>query len=196
MMLASLSRLALLLPLSIALVASGCAAETDDGDQGDDEEDVGTSSEALSSSCSISRSQILASASSGRRRAIERGFTWWDAQVPYSQSAWYKGYRTDCSGFVSMCWELGTSYTTADFIVGGGESDRLASYDQLLPGDALVRRANGKGHMVMFLGWNDKAKSSACVIEQASTALDMEFRSRTTSSLRANGYRAIRAEKF
>jgi hypothetical protein len=196
MMFASLSRLAVFLPLSIALVASGCAAETDDGDMGDDEENVGESSEALSASCAISRSQILSSVSGGRRRAIERGFTWWDSQVPYSQSAWYNGYRTDCSGFVSMCWELGTSYTTADFIVGGGDSDRLSSYDELLPGDALVRRANGRGHMFMFLGWNDKAKTSACVIEEAGTALDMEFRSRTTSSLRSSGYRAIRAEKF
>ncbi len=193
---ASLRRFAILLPLSVALMgATGCAAETEDGDMGDDE-DVGTNSEALSSSCSKSRSQILSSVSGTRRKMIERAFTWWDAQVPYSQSRWYKGYRTDCSGFISMCWETGTSYTTADFIAGGGESDRLSSYDQLAPGDALVRRANGAGHIVMFLGWNDSARSSACVIEQASTALDMEFRTRSTSSLKASGYRAIRSERL
>lgn len=179
--------------MAIALV--GCAAETDEGDVGDDE-NVGTNAEALSQPCAKSRAEILASVSGPRRRMIERGFTWWDAQVPYSQTRWYKGYRTDCSGFVSMCWETGESYTTADFIAGGGESDRLSSYDQLLPGDALVRRSNGAGHMFLFLGWNDRARTSMCVLEQSSTALDMEYRSRRASSLRASGYRAIRSERL
>jgi len=175
------------------LLAVACSpSDFDDGDVGDFE----SSSEALSSSCALSRSKILASASSARRRAVERGFRWLDANVPYSQSRSYGSYRTDCSGFVSMCWELGTSYTTADFSTGGGESEKLASYDSLLPGDALVRRANGSGHIVLFLGWNDSAKRGACVLEQASTAEDMEFRVRTMASLRSSGYAAIRADKL
>jgi hypothetical protein len=193
MTLLRLQRLALVLPLTLSLGA--CAAETDDGDVGDDE-NVGTSAEALTSACARSRAEMLASASGVRRHMLERGFTWWDAQVSYSQSRWYKGYRTDCSGFVSMCWETGESYTTADFIVGGGESDRLATYDELLPGDALVRRSDGAGHVFLFLGWNDRARSSMCVLEQASTALDMEYRSRGTSALKAQGYRAIRSERL
>ena len=68
--------------------------------------------------------------------------------------------------------------------------------DELLPGDALVRRSNGAGHVFLFLGWNDSAKSSMCVLEQASTALDMEYRSRPTASLKATGYRAIRSERL
>jgi hypothetical protein len=39
----------------------------------------------------ITRAQILA-----------RAQTWVDAKVPYSQSAYRDGYRTDCSGYVSM----------------------------------------------------------------------------------------------
>lgn len=74
-----------------------------------------------------------------------------------------------------MAWQLGTSYTTANFVNGGGESFVLGSYNSLQPGDALVRRSNGAGHMVMFLGWNNCAKTSACVLEQSSTALDMEY---------------------
>ena len=34
------------------------------------------------------------------------------ANVPYSQTRYYAGYRTDCSGFVSMCWALPSSYNT------------------------------------------------------------------------------------
>jgi hypothetical protein len=195
---AELSRYTLILGLfCLAAGPLGCSAATaDDGDEGDVGGETGSSADELSTACSISRSQILASVSGGRRTAIERGFRWYDAGVSYSQSRSYQGYRTDCSGFVSMCWQLGTSYTTLDFSNGGGESEKLASYESMLPGDAIVRRSNGAGHIVLFLGWNDRAHSSACVLEQASTALDMEFRARTTSSLQSSGYRAIRADKF
>src|SRR5687767_7568992 len=130
-----------LLPLGLTALLSTAAcsagADDDEGDVGD----LGSASEALSSPCAISRAKILSSVSGARKRAIERGFGWLDAGVPYSQSKYRAGYRTDCSGFVSMCWELGTSYTTANFISGGGQSFALGSYDTLVPGDALVRRA-------------------------------------------------------
>src|SRR5262245_55025892 len=89
------SRLAMIAPLVFALGPLGCIADIgdDDGDQGDDEL-TGETQEELSTSCSMSRAKILASVSGGRHTAITRGFTWWDAQVPYSQSKYYKGYRT------------------------------------------------------------------------------------------------------
>jgi cell wall-associated NlpC family hydrolase len=190
----SLLRSALVLPLLSAFALAACASPVDPSD---DNGDTGETSAAIStSSCKLSRSSILASASGGRRAAIERGFGWYDARVPYSQSAYRGGYRTDCSGFVSMCWQLGTSYTTADFSTGGGKSGPLGAYSKLLPGDALVHRSNGAGHVVLFLGWNDSAHSAACVLEQASTASDMQFRARSTSSLTAGGYKAIRADKL
>ena len=183
----------LLVALPLLLSLSACTADIEEGDEGD----VGDSSEALTNgSCKISRTAILNSVGGVRKQAIQRAFTWWDAKVPYSQSKYRSGYRTDCSGFVSMAWELGTSYTTANFINNSGQNHRLASYRELVPGDALVRRSGGSGHIVMFLGWNDAARSSACVIEQASTASDMQFRSRTASSLTSGGYKAIRANKF
>jgi hypothetical protein len=95
-----------------------------------------------------------------------------------------------------MCWQLGTSFTTLDFIEGSGDDTLLASYASLLPGDALVYRSGGEGHVVLFVGWSDAAKSAACVIEQESTALDMQFHARTTSSLHASGFHAIRADKL
>src|SRR4051794_18585940 len=103
----SLLRTALALPLFTALSLAACAAPVDIDANGDSGE---TSSALSTSACRLSRSTILAGASGGRRTAIERGFGWLDAHVPYSQSAYRAGYRTDCSGFVSMCWQLGTSY--------------------------------------------------------------------------------------
>ena len=191
--LSALGAAALLASLSV----TGCAAHADPpADQKVDPEAIGDTSEALTTACTLSRSEILASVSSGRMQAIERGFAWYDDRVPYSQSRSHEGYRTDCSGFVSMCWELGTSFTTASFASGGAESGPLSSYSKLVPGDALVHRSHGSGHIVLFLGWNDDAESSACVLEEASTALDMQFRARTTESLHASGYKPIRADKF
>lgn len=186
------TRSLLVLPLVSLLALAACTSEVAavDGDTGETEAAISTTS------CKLSRQSILAKATGGRRTAIERGFGWFDSQVPYSQSAYHAGYRTDCSGFISMCWQLGTSYTTADFISGGGKSGPIGSYDKLVPGDALVHRSGGSGHIVLFLGWNDSAHTAACVLEQASTASDMQFRARTTSSLRAGGYKAIRADKL
>ena len=184
-----LSNLLFLVPL--ALLVSACSSTTDE-----EPGDVGDVSEALSTPCRLSRGEILSSAGSTRKSVLERGFTWLDADVPYSQSRFRDDYRTDCSGFVSMAWDLGTSYTTADFSAGNGESHRLGAFGDLAPGDALVRRSSGSGHIVLFLGWNDASKSAACVLEQASTAADMQFRSRTSASLKSGGYKAIRADKL
>src|SRR5262245_56574165 len=105
--------------LAVVTLVAGCGAGSKDDSVLEEDSATTTTEEALSTPCSRSRTQILAATSGGRRRAIERGFVWLDANVPYSQSKSRGGYRTDCSGFVSMCWELGQSYTTADFSTGG-----------------------------------------------------------------------------
>ena len=179
---------------SLAVVGSiGCAVQTQDAG---DPSAVGDTSEALTVTCDLSRAHILASVGVDRAEAIQRGFGWYDARVPYSQSREHAGYRTDCSGFVSMSWNLGTSFSTADFIGGNADDARLASMGALLPADAFVRRSGGEGHMALFVGWNDAAHSSACVIEERSTALGMQFHARTTASLISSGYHPIRADKF
>jgi len=185
------------LPLVAVLGPLGCASETEaGGDVGTDDNIGQTEAPLVTPSCKLSRAMILASVSGGRLRAIDRAFTWYDAHVSYSQSRSYQGYRTDCSGFVSMCWETGTSFTTADFIGGGGDSFLLGSYSDLVPGDALVRRSNGEGHVVLFLGWDDTAHTKACVVEENGTADDMQWGTRPVTSLKNSGFRAIRADKF
>src|SRR5262245_11998571 len=107
---------------TIAVAACGGAEDEGSGD-------VGDSSADLVSGGDCDRNTILASVSGDRKTVIQRGLSWFDQKVPYSQSASHEGYRTDCSGFVSMCWQLGTSFTTADFISGGGDDTLLNSYD-------------------------------------------------------------------
>jgi hypothetical protein len=155
-------------------------------------EPTGDKSAAVSAGCTASREDILASTSTARQNAIQRGFRWLDNSVPYSQSASYEGYRTDCSGFVSMCWELGTSTDTAALYAGGTYDSDVGSWDDLLPADAIVHRSGGKGHVALFLGW-EPDKSGVCVLEQASTASDMQFRVRSLASLKSGGYKPVRA---
>ena len=155
-------------------------------------EEMGSKSAAVSAGCTASREEILASTSAARQNAIQRGFRWLDNNVPYSQSASYEGYRTDCSGFVSMCWELGTSTDTAALYATGTYDSDVGSWDELLPADALVHRSGGSGHVVLFLGW-EPDKSGVCVLEQASTASDMQFRVRSLASLQSGGFKPIRA---
>ncbi len=178
-------RVSHLLPfIVLSSVACGTAATG--------EESVSTSSKVTSgTSCSVSRAEILASTSAMRQEAIARGFAWLDDDVPYSQSASHEGYRTDCSGFVSMCWDLGKSSNTSA-LVAGDSNTKLGSYEELAPAAARLK----SGHVVLFLAWNDDAHTGACVLEQSSTKNDMQFRVRTVASLKKEGYKAVRATKM
>ncbi|APU16434.1 MULTISPECIES: hypothetical protein [Actinoalloteichus] len=101
-----------------------------------------------------------------REEIMARGRTWVDAGVPYSMSRWHEGYRTDCSGFVSLAWNTGASYTTRTIYQVSHEITK----DELLPGDALNWRhwqGDGQiGHIRLFGGWLDDARSRYWVYEQ------------------------------
>jgi hypothetical protein len=180
----------LLLP---ALLVAACAVEGEDADESSSNLD-GKNESTNFGKCSLTRAQILAQVSKERGEAISRGFEWLDEKVPFSSSAKKDSYRTDCSGFVSMCWELGApGFTTRQFGKAESKTSKVDSYDKLVPGDGFVLA--GK-HSFLFLGWNDAEKTGACVLEQSSTKNDMQFRVRTQAALKKDGYVAIRADVF
>ncbi|MGW6984055.1 hypothetical protein ACWGE1_32215 [Streptomyces sp. NPDC054932] len=101
-----------------------------------------------------------------RSSVIARAKTWVDAKVPYSQSSYREGYRTDCSGLVSMAWNLGTNAWT-------GNLDTYAnriSKSELRKGDMLLfhNAANpvSGSHVVLFESWTDSSMTSYIGIEQ------------------------------
>jgi putative cell wall-binding protein len=133
-----------------------------------------------------------------RAESIQRGKQWvnylsLDASgsviatgVPYSQDRFaeatgtpvydrYLGWRTDCSGFVSMCWDLRDgygrprSYDTRWFAYATDKFVQI-SKDQLIPGDMLLRStaldAPSGGHAVLFAGWTDASKTAYWALEQ------------------------------
>lgn len=96
-----------------------------------------------------------------RDAALSRGQRRVDLPVPYSQAKYYAGYRTDCSGYVSMCWATKTSWNTRTF-------DRVTHtipVSQLKPGDALLKKGY---HVRLFYGWVDDAQTSYVAYESAS----------------------------
>jgi hypothetical protein len=85
-----------------------------------------------------------------RDQALHRATGWISHRVMYSQKAYYDGYRRDCSGFVSMMWQLKTSYTTRNI----NEVSYRISPSDLKPADAILR----PGHIELFGGWKDKSR--------------------------------------
>ncbi|MFH0519647.1 peptidoglycan-binding protein [Streptomyces sp. M41] len=95
-----------------------------------------------------------------RAEIIKRAKKWVAAKVPYSMSRyWSDGYRQDCSGFVSMAWNLPGNEWTGSLHQYGV---RIARED-LQPGDILLFHNPAdpeKGsHVVIFGGWTDYTHS-------------------------------------
>ncbi len=93
-----------------------------------------------------------------RDKIIERANSWVKKKVRYSQRSYYKGYRRDCSGFVSMAWKLKRSYTTRTI---SSRAKRIP-IKSLKPGDAVLTR----GHVTIFGGWKSKKKRTYYALEQ------------------------------
>jgi hypothetical protein len=91
---------------------------------------------------------------------MTRAKKWVDENVPYSQSDTFEGYREDCSGFVSMAWELSkpglTTHTLLDVSVS-------IQKDELQAGDILLCEAE---HVVIFGGWSGSDHSHYIALEE------------------------------
>ncbi|GIH02913.1 hypothetical protein Rhe02_09800 [Rhizocola hellebori] len=94
---------------------------------------------------------------------------WNGGPVPYSAntdpSAYFGGYRRDCSGFTSMALGLaGPGLNTAGL---AARSRRLEKFD-LRAGDLLINPTpGGQGHVVIFDRWTDATMTSYIGYEQA-----------------------------
>ncbi|MFG2232160.1 hypothetical protein ACGFNX_19465 [Streptomyces sp. NPDC048723] len=107
-----------------------------------------------------------------RSQAIARAKVWVEEQVPYSTNglmspySWWADsrtggrYRQDCSGFVSMAWQLNSSRTTLTL---PDVSSQISKWD-LQPGDAL----NSNDHVILFAGWRDKAAGTFNYYQESS----------------------------
>ncbi|PZU91049.1 MAG: hypothetical protein DCE90_20000 [Pseudanabaena sp.] len=112
----------------------------------------------------------LNKSANGNSRAVARAKSWVDRAIRYSQVSWFEGYRQDCSGLVSMAWELkdslGRPISPATSALPQ-YATTLSSKSQLQPGDAINNRGIGNaGHVVLFVRWVDQSKGTFVAYEQ------------------------------
>ncbi|MFF0411291.1 hypothetical protein ACFYUY_12675 [Kitasatospora sp. NPDC004745] len=137
-----------------------------------------------------------------RSQVIARAQDWVDQYVPYSSNglqapySWWSDaqtggrYRQDCSGLVSMAWQLKDSPNT-----GGLPSyaNAINKWD-MQPGDVL----NSDQHVVIFAGWRDKNAGTFNYYQESSRSrptnynTDGNLNASTLSSHPMSGYTALR----
>lgn len=148
------------------LIAGVCAAVV-----------IGAFAVAADSAAAITRNSVLS-------RAQVRV----DSPVKYSQTKYYAGYRTDCSGYVSMAWKTGTSWNTRTF---HNVTHRI-KVSQLQPGDAMLRKGY---HIRLFYGWLDDARTYYVAYESADKKI-AGVRIRSIADDLASGYVPVRYDRI
>ncbi|HEY9368499.1 peptidoglycan-binding protein [Streptomyces sp.] len=104
---------------------------------------------------------------STRAEIVNRAKLWVEAQVPYSMvQYWSDGYRQDCSGYISMAWNLPANEWTGSLARYGTRIDRT----ELQPGDMLLfhnpDNPTRGSHVTVFGGWTDYTHTSYIAYEQ------------------------------
>ncbi|WP_162824123.1 peptidoglycan-binding protein [Peterkaempfera bronchialis] len=102
-----------------------------------------------------------------RAEIVSRAARWLNSRVPYSRSHFRDGYRTDCSGFISMAWGLdGSAWTgnLTDFAVPIAKDDLAAGDILLFHNPADPERGS---HVVLFDHWADRSHTSYVGYEQS-----------------------------
>ncbi|MFJ8658724.1 peptidoglycan-binding protein [Streptomyces sp. NPDC093795] len=102
-----------------------------------------------------------------RTEIINRAKLWVTAKVPYSmEKYWSDGYRQDCSGFISMAWNLRGNEWTGSLDRFADRIDRI----DLKPGDILLFHNPADptrgSHVTIFGGWTDYTHTSYLAYEQ------------------------------
>jgi hypothetical protein len=98
-----------------------------------------------------------------RATVLTRAQSWVDKPVKYSQKRYHLGYRTDCSGYVSMCWQTGTSWNTRSFHT----VTKRITIAQLKPGDGILKPGY---HIRLFYGWVDDTHTTYVAYEAGNLA--------------------------
>ena len=107
-----------------------------------------------------------------RDEIIARAKAWVNGPVLYDESSSYQGYREDCSGYVSMTWQLSGSLTTYTLPTVSHQINK----DDLLPGDILLNQWGGwsvgtygspDAHVVLFDSWVDSSHTRYNAYEES-----------------------------
>ncbi|MEW2355766.1 hypothetical protein [Spirillospora sp. NPDC029432] len=134
-----------------------------------------------------------------RSEVIARAKTWrphTDRRVPYSQSDYHDGYRTDCSGYVAMALDLPKPGPNTVGLTSSRYTKRI-KMSELKKGD-LVMDAEGTNttrHVVIFEKWADDEHTSYWAFEQRGR-YGTDHRTRDYGLDSGSEYKAYRPKKL
>lgn len=94
--------------------------------------------------------------------SVARALEWLDDGVMGNRAGLHRGYRADSKGLLAMAWAESADLADGNEPPRAPASTRLASNDDLSPGDAL----ESHGHALLFGGWADADRTSAIVLTQ------------------------------
>jgi putative cell wall-binding protein len=97
-----------------------------------------------------------------RAAILDRASYWVELPVPYSQTSYFQGYRTDCSGMASMAWRLDQSYSTRTLAASGYLVP--VEREDLQPGDMLLKYDY---HAAIFYKWANAEHTWYWTLEQS-----------------------------
>jgi hypothetical protein len=113
----------------------------------------------------IGRGSRIARAGPDADEIVARAKRWVELGLGYSMSGFHDGYRTDCSGLVSMAWGLPPPGLTT---VTLPEVAHHVDKDDLRVGDILLNTAPGAaGHTLIFAGWTDASRTAYHAYEES-----------------------------
>jgi hypothetical protein len=141
-----------------------------------------------------------AAAPISRRNVILRANTWHPHsknRIPYSQKKYHGGYRTDCSGYVSMALGLSKPGANTVALASRTYSNRIRRMSGLLKGDLVIDSTgnNNTRHVVIFEKWADSAHSSYWAFEQRGS-YGTDHRTRTYGLPSGSEYHAYHPKKL
>ena len=143
---------------------------------------------------------------------LARGKVWVDANTAYSQTRWAKvdgtllpnktiaqraaaptlGYRTDCSGYVSMCFAL-TNSKGAPLSLNtrtlSPSTVTTITKSAMLPGDVVLKPGS---HVMVFVRWTDASQKAFKAYEEKGTDYGTVESTRTYSETIKWGYHLYR----
>jgi hypothetical protein len=144
-----MARLAALALASLLVV--GCAADEVGSDHGTLPEDptlIGTSTQAITTSEIIARAEEWIALRVPYCGGVRGGTDYICGGTCSRPSAPWDKYRTDCSGYVSWCWQIASVPTTAQYMSdrSGVDGWSTVAIDSMKAGDAVVC----DGHIKLF----------------------------------------------
>jgi MYXO-CTERM domain-containing protein len=184
---------------------AACAADDVGSDEGSMEGDpgaVGSTSEAMTANEILARADAFIAAKVPYCGAVRGGKDYMCGGTCQRPAAAWDHYRSDCSGFVSWCWQIASVPSTHSYIVdkSGANGWHTVAIDELRAGDAVVCDGHiklfskfvGKGSAEIYEEYNcgHVGRKGVQTFTRSGNTLKFAYDSRIYHGIRRNGLTA------